>query len=221
MTRAFDTGLLQETLATPSGSALTWRLVLYGVLGVLAWRLPRIMTGLGSWLLPACVAGTAVTIAAAGHAATSGLIDLGVDTLHALTAGLWVGGLVALAALGRSVEPRALQKFSTLAMASVLILIVTGTLNSLRHLTTVEQLWQTRYGLTLLIKLTLVAATLVAAMVSRWRVRQHLVPLRSVRIEAAGAPGEAADRDSPRDHRPAQHDCTPTPGTRSRDPRRP
>lgn len=88
MTRAFDTGLLQETLATPFGSAMTWRLVLYGVLGVLAWRLPRIMTGLGSWLVPACVAGTAVTIAAAGHAAASGLIDLGVDTLHALTAGL-------------------------------------------------------------------------------------------------------------------------------------
>jgi copper transport protein len=185
MTRAFDTGLLQETLATQFGSAMTWRLVLYGVLGVLAWRLPRIMTGLGSWLVPACVAGTAVTIAAAGHAAASGLIDIGVDTLHALTAGLWVGGLVALAALGRSVELRALRKFSTLAMASVLILIVTGTLNSLRHLTTVEQLWQTRYGLTLLIKLTLVAATLVAAMVSRWRVRQHLVPVRSVRIEAS------------------------------------
>jgi copper transport protein len=184
MTRAFDPRLLQETLATPFGSAMTWRLALYGVLGVLAWRLPRILSGVASWVVPAGVAAIAVTIAAAGHAAASGLMDLGVDALHALTAGLWVGGLVALAALGRSVEPRALQKFSTLALASVLTLVVTGTLNSLRHLITFEQLWQTRYGLTLLIKLSLVAATLAAAAISRWRLRQHRVPLRSVRVEA-------------------------------------
>jgi putative copper export protein len=125
--------------------------------------LSRIVSELASWLVPAGVVGIAATIAAAGHAAASGLIDFSVDALHALTAGLWVGGLVALVALGRSVEPRALYKFSTLAMASVLTVIVTGTLNSLRHLDAVEQLWQTRYGLTLLVKLTVVAGTLAAA----------------------------------------------------------
>jgi copper transport protein len=185
MTRVFDTRLLQETLATPFGSAMAWRLGFYGILGVLAWRLPRILTGPASWLVPAGVAATAVSIAAAGHGAASGPIGLGIDALHALTAGLWVGGLIALAALGRSVEPRALQQFSTLAMVSVLTLIVTGTLNSLRHLTSLEELWQTRYGLTLMIKLILVAATLAAATVSRLRLRQHRVPLRSVRTEAA------------------------------------
>ena len=185
MTRVFDTRLLQETLATPFGSAMTWRLALYGGLGVFAWRLPRMLTGLASWLVPAGVAAAAVTIAASGHGAAAGPISLGVDALHALAAGLWVGGLVVLAALGRSVEPRALQQFSTLAMASVLTLVVTGTLNSLRHLSSVEELWHTRYGLTLVIKLTLVAVTLAAAAVSRRRLRQHRVPLRSVRIEAA------------------------------------
>jgi copper transport protein len=185
MTRVFDTRLLQATLATPFGSAMMWRLALYGVLGVLVWRLPRIVSGLASWVVPAGVAATAVTIAAAGHGAASGLIGLGIDALHALIAGLWVGGLIALAALGRSVEPRTLQQFSTLAMVSVLILIVTGTLNSLRHLTALAELWQTRYGLTLVIKLAVVAAALAAAAVSRRRLRQHRVPLRSVRIEAA------------------------------------
>src|SRR4029450_7786755 len=163
------------------------RLGLYGALGVLVWRLPRILTDLGPWLVPALVVGIAATIAAAGHAAASGPIDLLVDALHALTAALWVGGLIALAALGRSVEPRALHRFSTLAMASVLTLVVTGTLNSLRHLTAVEQLWLTRYGLTLVIKLSLVAGTLAVAAVSRWRLRQNEVPLRSVRI-GAGLP---------------------------------
>jgi copper transport protein len=185
MTRVFDTRLIQETLATPFGSAMVWRLAFYGILGVVAWRLPRILTGLASWLVPAAVAATAVAIAAAGHGAASDPIGLGVDALHALTAGLWVGGLIAVAALSRSVEPRVLQRFSTLAFASVVTLVATGTLNSLRHLTSVEELWQTRYGLTLVIKLALVAAALAAAAVSRLRLRQHRVPLRSVRIEAA------------------------------------
>jgi copper transport protein len=185
MSRAFDMRLLQETLSTPFGTAMLWRLGLYGVLGVLVWRLPKILTELGTWLVPAAVVATAATIAAAGHAAASGPIDLLVDALHALTAAFWVGGLAALGALGRSVEPRVLHRFSTLAMASVLTLVVTGTLNSLRHLTAVEQLWLTRYGLTLLIKLSLVAGTLAVAAVSRRRLQQKRVPLRTVRIEVA------------------------------------
>ena len=185
MSRVLDMRLIQQTLATPFGGAMMWRLALYGVLGVLAWRLPRILTQLGSWLVPAGLAGTAVTIAAAGHAAATGLVDLSVDALHALTAGLWVGGLAALVALGRSVDPRTLHRFSTLAMASVLTLIVTGTLNSLRQLDAVEQLWLTRYGLTLAVKLIVVAGALTAAAVSRRRLQQKQVPLRSVRVEAA------------------------------------
>jgi copper transport protein len=185
MSRAFDLRLIQETLSTPFGTAMIWRLALYGALGVLVWRLPRILTELGTWLVPAGVVGIAATIAAAGHAAASGPIDLLVDALHALTAALWVGGLLALAALGRSVEPRALHRFSTLAMASVLTLIVTGTLNSLRQLDAVEQLWLTRYGLTLAVKLIVVAGALTAAAVSRRRLQQKQVPLRSVQVEAA------------------------------------
>jgi copper transport protein len=185
MSRVLDTRLIQETLVTPFGSATMWRLALYGALGVLVWRLPRILTELGSWLVPAGVAGTAVTIAAAGHAAAGGLFDLSVDTLHVLTAGLWVGGLAALVVLGRTVEPRALHRFSTLAIASVLTLIATGTLNSLRRLNAVEELWLTSYGLTLAAKLIVIAGALTAAAVSRRRLHQKRVPLRSVRFEVA------------------------------------
>jgi copper transport protein len=185
MSRVLDLRLLPETLSTPLGTAMMWRLALYGLLGVLAWRLPRILTELASWLVPALVVGIAVTIAASGHAAASGPLSLLIDAVHALTAGLWVGGLIALAAIGRSVERPALHKFSTLAMASVLTLIVTGTLNSLRHLTAVEQLWSTRYGLTLLIKLTLVTGALAVAAVSRRHTKRERVPVRSVRLEAA------------------------------------
>jgi copper transport protein len=185
MRRVLDTRLVQQTLGTPFGTAMVWRLALYGVLGVLAWRLPRILNQLGSWLVPAGIAGVAATIAAAGHAAALGPLDLAVDAVHALTAGLWVGGLVVLVALGRSIDPRALHKFSTLALASVLTVIATGTINALYHLNAVEQLWQTQYGVTLLVKLTLVAGTLAAAAVSRRRLQQNRRPLRSVRLEVA------------------------------------
>jgi copper transport protein len=185
MTRLLSARLIQETLATPFGIAMMVRLALYAGLLVLVWRLPRILTGYAEWLVPAGVVGIAITIAAAGHGAASGPLELGVDALHALTAGLWVGGLLALVVVGRTVQPRALQKFSTLAMVSVLTLITTGTLNALQHLSSIGQLLLTDYGLTLMLKLTLVAGTLVAAAVSRRRVKQNQVPLRSVRVEAA------------------------------------
>ena len=185
MSRVLDAKLLQQTLATPFDAAMVWRLALYGVLGLLAWRLPRIVSELASWLVPAGVVGIAATIAAAGHAAAAGPIDLGIDALHALTAGLWVGGLATLVTLGRSVEPDALHRFSTLALVSVLTLIATGTLNSLRRLNAVDDLWQTGYGVTLLVKLALVAGTLAAAAISRRRVQKNRTPLRSVRLEAS------------------------------------
>jgi copper transport protein len=185
MSRLADPGLLRETITTSFGQALIWRLALYTVVGLFVWRLPRAVGGLGSWLVPAGLAGIAATFAVAGHGAASGLLSLGVDSVHALTAALWIGGLMGLVALGRTVEPYALRRFSTLAMISVITLIVTGTVNALLHLEAVEQLWQTRYGLTLMIKLTLVAITVAVAAASRRRLRQHRVPLRSVRLEAA------------------------------------
>jgi copper transport protein len=184
MSHVVDLKLLAGTLATPFGTAMLCRLALYGVLGLLAWRLSRISTGLASWLVPLGVASTAVTIAAAGHGGSSDPLGLGVHALHALAAGLWVGGLVVLVALRRSVEPRALHRFSTLAMASVLTLILTGILNSMRQLTGLEQLLSD-YGLTLVLKILLVAGSLTAAAVSRWWLRQKRIPLGSVRVEAA------------------------------------
>jgi copper transport protein len=184
MSRVLDLQLLAVTLATPFGAAMMWRLALYGVLGLLAWRLSGITTGLATWLVPAAVASTAVTIAASGHGGPSDPLSLGVHALHALAAGLWVGGLVVLIALRRSVEPRTLHRFSTLAIASVLTLVVTGILNSMRHLTGLEQLLSD-YGLTLVLKLLLVVGTLAAAAVSRWRLRQKRIPVGSVRVEVA------------------------------------
>ena len=84
-----------------------------------------------------------------------------------LTAGIWVGGLVVLVVLGRTVEKESVRRFSTLALTAVVVLVATGVLNSLRNLHSVDELFLTRYGVLLLVKLALIAATLAAAAVSR------------------------------------------------------
>ncbi|NUS49776.1 MAG: copper resistance protein CopC/CopD, partial [Nocardioidaceae bacterium] len=185
MSRLLDITLLRDTLTTPFGTAMMWRFVLYVGLAVLAWKLPLVQDRPARWLVPGGVVALAVAIAAAGHGAASGrLVDLGVDATHALTAGIWVGGLVALVTLGRSVEQRAVHQFSMLAMTSVLVLVATGTVNALREVDALAQLWETRYGVFLLVKLGLVATALGGAWFSRRRVQEHRVPARSVRFEA-------------------------------------
>ncbi len=184
MSQLFDPFLVRDTMATPFGTAMVRRLALYAAIGVLIWQLPGLLARPIRWLVSAGVVGVALTISATGHGNASGrLVDLGVVALHALTAGIWVGGLVVLVVLGRTVERREWLRFGTLALACVLALVATGALNSLREITAVEQLWQTRYGVVLVIKLALVAATLVAAGVSRRRLQQDRAPRRSVRLE--------------------------------------
>ena len=101
-----------------------------------------------------------------------------------LTAGIWVVGPVVLVVLGRTVERPAVRRFATLAMTSVIILVATGILNSVRSLHSVDQLFLTRYGLLLVAKIALIAATLGAAAVSRAWVRGGRLPGGSVRLEA-------------------------------------
>jgi copper transport protein len=184
MSQMFDPLLVRDTMATPFGTAMVRRLALYAAIGVLVWQLSGLLARPIRWLVSAGVVGVALTISATGHGNASGrLVDLGVVALHALTAGIWVGGLIVLVVLGRTVERREWLRFGTLALACVLALVATGALNSLREITAVEQLWQTRYGVVLVVKLALVSATLVAAGVSRRRLQEARAPRGSVRLE--------------------------------------
>jgi copper transport protein len=183
--RLFDPSLLSATLRTPWGTAMAWRLALLLALTVMIWHLSALETRVVRRLAPVTVVGIAVAIAGSGHGAAGNPFDLVVDTLHVLTAGIWVGGLVVLVVLGRSVSREAIRRFSTLALTSVIVLVATGVLNSLRSISSIDELFLTRYGVLLLAKLALVAATLAAAGVSRARVRRARMPETSVRLEAA------------------------------------
>ncbi len=185
MSQMFDPDLWRQTIATPFGAVMIIRLSLYAAIAPMCWPLSDLTDRLGQWTLSAILVALALTIAAAGHGnATGSVVDLAEVALHALAAGIWVGGLMVLVALGGSLERVELRRFATLALTSVAALVVTGVLNSLRELSSPWQLVDTRYGVLLALKLALVIVTLAAAAVSRRRTRHDEVPLRSVRVES-------------------------------------
>jgi copper transport protein len=182
-----DPAVIRESVGTPAGTAMLWRLVLYGALTFGLWTSRWLEPLLGRWLVCAGLVATAVTFGLAGHGAASGsAVDVAVDAVHALAAGTWVGGLVVLVAVGRSVEPRSVHQFSGLATTSVVLLVASGLYNSVRHLEGLNALWVSRYGQILILKVLLVGVALLAASVSRRRLRERRSLRRSVRIEAVG-----------------------------------
>jgi copper transport protein len=126
-------------------------------------------------------AGLAATPAFAGHAASveqHRAIVVTADVLHVLCAGTWMGTLAVLAAVtlrsgARTPKQRApeawgtdiaglVRAFSPVALTSACILAITGTIAAWNHLDTLSSLWQSGYGRTLLVKLSLVGLVLLA-----------------------------------------------------------
>jgi copper transport protein len=116
-------------------------------------------------ILVAAVLGLALvfTPTFAGHASTSGNLSIVSDILHVFAASMWVGGLAFLVlglwfALGERwpLATRAVPRFSTMAVGSVVLLLLGGTINAYLQVRTWSALWETTYGLLLLTKIGLV-----------------------------------------------------------------
>jgi copper transport protein len=107
--------------------------------------------------------GLVVTPGLSGHASVSGPVSLVADAVHVQAAAVWTGGLafVVLALLfsrGRRWELAAtsVPRFSTMAVVSVACLIVAGAINGYLQVRAWRGLWDTEYGILLLIKIGLV-----------------------------------------------------------------
>ena len=175
---------LTQVSGSPFGQALEGRLLLYAVLLVmlaLDWS-----TSPGLRLaVPGILSMQGVTFAASGHAGAQGhLLDLAADTIHVLAASIWVGGLLVLALIRPGTQSAALQRFSSLAMVSVLALVTTGVVNAVLHVHQPDDLLHTRYGVVLTVKLLVTAAALAAAAVSRHSLHERTPVLSSIRVEA-------------------------------------
>ncbi|MDQ3859909.1 MAG: copper resistance protein CopC/CopD [Actinomycetota bacterium] len=104
-----------------------------------------------------------VTPAFAGHASTAGAVAVAADVAHVVAAATWVGGLgFVVVALWFALEERwplatrAVPRFSTMAVLSVAVLLVAGTINGYLEIRAWRGLWDTEYGLLLLAKVALV-----------------------------------------------------------------
>jgi len=182
------TALLDVTTGTRIGSVLVLRALLFASLPVLC-----LMTG-GRlrWMLLAAGSGLATaSFAWTGHGAAgtgmAGLVHQGSDVLHLLAAGAWAGALVVLCAgvLRGLRTPRAgaaheltlgLLRFSAAGPAIVALLVLTGIINSgfLIGPAHLGDLFDTRYGVVLLVKLGLFAGMLGLAALNRLRLTPRL-----------------------------------------------
>src|SRR5205823_910472 len=156
---------ISETAATPKLIAARWIVFLsfMSAVGLLALRLaiarPVVRRVSGTNLRPLSIAffvTSAVGLLAAPVyllLATAGLA-LALDWLHLAAGAIWIGGLIGLLVLWRSLSVAtrvaglvvAVPRFSNVALGSVIVLTASGTWASILHLPTVGSLWQTSYG---------------------------------------------------------------------------
>jgi copper transport protein len=122
---------------------------------------------------------------AAGHAAQTAPRGVSVllDWLHLVTGSLWLGGLIGLLVVWRSLPAGrvvaglvvCVPRFSNVAFVSVLLLLGTGIGATVLHLPLVSALWQTSYGKVILIKIGLLALTLPLAAANLLRNKPGIV----------------------------------------------
>ena len=156
---------------TRFGQFFLGRMVALTALGLLlAVRRGRAVVVLLSAL--ALVLPAATSHAAAASPAGFATIGAITDGTHLLTAGFWIGGLLVLLLLWRRREPNmplALSLFSDWAMVAVLLLVMTGLINSASILLGQEGSISTLYLSVLVAKLALVAGMIGLALVNRFR----------------------------------------------------
>lgn len=137
----------------------------------------------------AVAAALIASLALVGHAnsehGSQRLVHLATDAAHLLAAGAWLGALPLLVGLiawhRRSPErvsletvARATQRFSSLGVISVGVLIASGAVNAWFTVGTFAALLMTQYGHLLLVKLALFGGMLALAAVNRARLTPQL-----------------------------------------------
>ena len=144
-------------------------------------RTPAVQAAIGA----AVVASFAWTGHGVKDEGAAGLIHLVGDIVHLLAAAIWVGALLALVALliesirqrtGARAALRGLEAFSSVGVAVVALLLLSGVVNSwfLVGPAHIKQLVTSPYGLLLDAKLLLFAAMLALAAANRYRFTPRL-----------------------------------------------
>jgi len=177
-TAALDWGTVSAVLLQTSfGRVWRWHLLIAGVLVVLcAMRRvqPVYRVALATLLL--------ASLGLIGHAAIEqgprGIGHKTNDAVHLLAGGLWLGGLVPLGTLAiqaarsknrayLSLLRNALPRFSRIAYAAVALVAVSGLINAMLLVGSIEALTTTPYGRLVLVKIALFFLLLAVAVINR------------------------------------------------------
>jgi copper transport protein len=138
----------------------------------------------------ALLAAAAVLIipGASGHAAQTSPRGLALlfDWLHLLAGSLWLGGLIGLLVFWASVPAAErvaglsvlVPRFSIVAFVSVLVLLGAGTGATIIHMPAVNALWETGYGVAILVKIGLLSTAVLIAQGNLLRSKPRLVAAR-------------------------------------------
>jgi copper transport protein len=160
--QTFDGDALTSALASPFGRVLGLRLaaafLLWAFLGGLR-QAPWLR-----WAIPAAGVALALVDASAAHATPSLPQPLGLvlNSLHVAAMGTWLGGLAAFAIAPAS-------GFARIAVWSSGLLVLSGLALALLHFAQPLELMTTPYGVSLMVKMPLVAIGLWLA----WRARRR------------------------------------------------
>ncbi len=154
---------------TPSGGYWLTRIglvLLIGVATTFANDAPKRTTG----ALLGCVAVYLWAFTATSHAAAGAgsAWSKPLDIAHACAALAWIGAVIGVAVaarIGRGPGDwgRLLPRFSLLASSMVFILLATGAMSAFVEIDEAKKLWETRYGVTLLVKVGLMLPLLLVA----------------------------------------------------------
>ena len=192
LAQVFAQGVLWTVLAqTNFGRDWLVRLVLAGLLAAAfapSLSAPRIKSVGFKTALVILAAALAGTLAWAGHAAggvgREAIVHPSADVLHLVAAAAWVGALVPLALLlnacaqdnsALAIARNATLRFSTLGIASVGTLLVTGVINSWYLAGSIAALFGSDYGRLLLAKIALFLGMVAIAAVNRLRLTPRIV----------------------------------------------
>ncbi|MGI8881725.1 MAG: copper resistance CopC/CopD family protein, partial [Jatrophihabitans sp.] len=188
--------LLHDTLRSSFGAAHSVRLVLLAALAAMLERLFR-SGRRPAWLVDSAAVlavGVGLTYAVAGHANTASprWLALASDTAHVLAMAGWLGGAVLLAVAivpdPSGDEPSAaVRGFSRIAPWLISVLLLTGTYQAWRETRGWHALFDTTYGVLVIVKSVVLIVVVVVASWSR-RAVQLLWGARCTGTDSAVTP---------------------------------
>ena len=206
--QALDPSDLADVVDTRFGRVMVIRAGLWLAIGALVLMASR-RPGRGTLIAGAtALVVLALTPGLAGHASTQdpSWVLVPADLVHVLATSLWGGGLallvLAVTAATRHLEPderppllaATLNRFSSPALASVIAIAATGTLQTLLELDSLGGLFDTAFGRAVLIKVGLLAVLVGLG----WANRRRLLPAVDRLVaagEALGGVGAAVRRN--------------------------